>query len=844
LVKSSIFRKCQLFTIGCFLLWQNLCLADDLLTPAERVWLQANPDIRVAISPDYPPISFLDATGKPTGFHYQLGMASRKDWPMLASILEKGLASITLQERDTIYLRWNDNSLGKSDAEIYKNWILAALLGVLFFLVYRLFQWDKKLKNSFDAQLKNNNVDDLTGTQLTHESKMALRINVITLITIVSTIIGGFVFVFYFYDNDEYYAMQVIEILLVFFGLVGGLILGSIWRRVEAQHSLSRLIQQTSARERIERKISLSEDRLENQQLALSTLTQNQLHDWHEPSEVFREMAMISAQTLNVERVGVWLFNVDRTQLDCSDLYLKSQHLHTAAEPLVKQVLPIYFNTLENCRLLIVNDVMQHAATTELTHDYMPTHKIGATLEAPIFLNEQFVGVICHEHVGDTREWTLDEQIFVSSIAALASLTIETNRRRQAEQAIMLHSEQLEQTVQARTKSLQESDKRFSYVVQHAPVAILCLNGAREIIEINPEAEKISGYSRAYALGKTYDELFSSEETRAYNQALIQKMAQYGNFQGERTLVRRADGSTVELLVSHSAGLDAEGNPLAIAIAQDMSVYNALETSLVKAREAAESADRTKSMFVASMSHELRTPLNSVLGFLGVVLQGLSGKLNQAQESHVSRAYQSAKHLLMLISEVLDLSKIEAGALRMEVSKFELKPLLTDVEHAVQHLLAGKKLALNIDCSPKCALETDRDRLFEVLLNVVSNAVKYTEQGSVKVKARIENNTLKIVCKDTGIGIDKKDFAKLFLPFERIESHLRIKTTGTGLGLYLSQQILTQLLSGSIDVQSKLGQGSTFTIIMPINTPAIVVQKPVLVKQQSMSHDNKIDISA
>ena len=702
-------------------------------------------------------------------------------------------------------------------------WLFVGVIVVLGVLFWRLLHWNRKLKAALNKRF------DLTGnsdsTYFSQLSKKATKANSIASIAIIITIIGTFFYLNFIYEENEDIVIAIFELSIVLIGLSSGFLLGASRSRAEVEHHFSQALMQASKREWVERKVSLSEERLENQQLALSTLTQNQLYAWHEPSEVFREMAMISAQTLNVERVGVWLFNADRTQLDCSDLYLKSLHHHVLAEPLIKQALPQYFNALEHNRLLVSEDVFQHEATAELRHDYMPAHNIGATLEGGIWLNNQLIGVICHEHVGGARAWTLDEKSFVTAIAALASLAIETHRRRQIENDLLEHQKNLEVIIQKRTAALDNSAKRFQFVVERAPVAILCLNGAREVIEINPEAEKISGYSRAYALGKTYDALFSSEETRAYNEALIRKMDQYGNFQGERTLVRCADGSTIELSVSHSVGLDGLGNPMAIAIAQDMSMHKALETSLIKAREAAEMADRTKSMFVAAMSHELRTPLNSIIGFLGVVLQGNSGDLNPIQKSQLDRAYQSSKHLLLLISDVLDVSKVEAGFLQMHIEKFELKPLLSEAEQAVQHMMAGKKLTLSIDCAVKLSISTDKKRLYQVLLNVLANAVKYTEQGSIKIKAHLEDNQLIVSCDDTGIGIAESDFDKLFQPFERMQSSLKIKMPGTGLGLYLSRKILKELLGGTINVQSKLGQGSTFTIIIPVNTPLTAVKK-------------------
>ena len=160
----------------------------------------------------------------------------------------------------------------------------------------------------------------------------------------------------------------------------------------------------------------------------------------------------------------------------------------------------------------------------------------------------------------------------------------------------------------------------------------------------------------------------------------------------------------------------------------------------------------------------------------------------------MGRAYHSAKHLLSLISDVIDISKIEAGYLQTHKESFALKPMLDEVEQVVHHIAEGKHLYLSIHCDETITVETDRKRLYQVILNVVSNAVKYTEAGSVDVQAEISNDHLIITTKDTGIGIDQASLEKLFRPFERVESHLKIKTLGTGLGLYLTRKILTQLL--------------------------------------------------
>ena len=691
---------------------------------------------------------------------------------------------------------------------------------IIVVLIYQLMQWDKKLKNLVEAKLSHH-ISEIQSPNAPAPTKKLMQSSVAAFIVIMLIVFGTFAYTYLYYEKYEHSQwLSIIEIVLLCFSLLAGFLLGSMRRRVEANHFLNELHSQHNQREWVERKLSLSEARLLKQQQALATLAQNPNRKNQYFAEIFRDYTQTAAETLNVERVSIWLNIADNTMLECVDFYTKSNNTHRVLEAVPVSEIPNYFLELNKHRVIAANDAMQHPALQELTDGYLQDNNIGAVLDGGIWVDGNAAGVVCIEHVGGLREWASDEQTFAGAIADLARVTIETCKRRTAEQALLERSAQLEQMVQARTLSLRESDKRFSYVVQNAPVAILCLNGARELIEMNPEAEKISGYSRAYAIGKTYDELFSSEETRTYNQALIKKMDQYGNFQGERTLVRRADGSTVELLVSHSIGFDADGNPMAIAIAQDMSIHNALEASLINAREAAEAANRIKSMFVASMSHELRTPLNSIIGFIGVVLQGISGELNPVQKGQLDRAYQSSKHLLLLISDVLDVSKIEAGFLQLNIETFELKPLLIELEHAVQHLLAGKDLALGIVCTNKLKVTTDRKRLYQVLLNVLSNAVKYTEQGSVKMHVQLEGNQLVVRCKDTGIGIAEADFAKLFQPFERAESVLKIKTPGTGLGLYLTRKILTQLLGGSITIRSELGQGSTFTIIIPTNKSA------------------------
>ena len=237
---------------------------------------------------------------------------------------------------------------------------------------------------------------------------------------------------------------------------------------------------------------------------------------------------------------------------------------------------------------------------------------------------------------------------------------------------------------------------------------------------------------------------------------------------------------------------------------------------LAVARDRAEAADRLKSAFLASMSHELRTPLNSIIGFTGIILQGLAGPLNPEQNKQLEMVRGSARHLLALINDVLDISKVEAGQLEVTCEPFDLRASIEKAAGGVKLLAQKKALDLQVELAPEIgAWASDQRRVEQILINLLNNAIKFTEHGQVTLKAEIVRSTLRISVTDTGIGIDPDDFQKLFHPFRQIDTGLARNHEGTGLGLAICRR-LAELLGGEIRVESEWGKGSTFTVVLPV----------------------------
>jgi signal transduction histidine kinase len=235
-----------------------------------------------------------------------------------------------------------------------------------------------------------------------------------------------------------------------------------------------------------------------------------------------------------------------------------------------------------------------------------------------------------------------------------------------------------------------------------------------------------------------------------------------------------------------------------------------------KSRQLAE-ASQHKSQFLANMSHELRTPLNAILGYTELIVDGVYGEPPEKMQATLKRITANGKHLLGLINDVLDLSKIEAGQLTLSLDDYSMKDVVHSVYGAVEPLAADKKIAFKAEVAPDLPSgRGDERRLTQVLLNLVGNAIKFTDIGEVAIKASASNGHYSVSVCDTGPGISESDQAKLFQEFQQADNSITRKKGGTGLGLAISKRIV-EMHGGQITLQSQLGKGSTFSITLPMH---------------------------
>jgi protein-histidine pros-kinase len=284
----------------------------------------------------------------------------------------------------------------------------------------------------------------------------------------------------------------------------------------------------------------------------------------------------------------------------------------------------------------------------------------------------------------------------------------------------------------------------------------------------------------------------------------------------------RKDGLRLDVSITVSPIRDDSGTIIGLSkSSRDITERRRFEAELWRKNVELELANRAKDAFLASMSHELRTPLNSIIGFTGTMLMKLSGDLTDDQERHLQLIQFSARHLLSLINDLLNLAKVQSGKAELAVEPVRVQDAIEEVAATLRPGAEGKGLSLGLSTLPEAiSIRTDRRSLIQILMNLTTNAIKFTATGGIRLEVARAMNPVRdrtevaFRVTDTGLGIGPEDQKRLFEPFEQFHREHPQADVGYGLGLHLSQR-MANLLGGRIEVLSQPGQGSTFTLFLP-----------------------------
>jgi signal transduction histidine kinase len=245
----------------------------------------------------------------------------------------------------------------------------------------------------------------------------------------------------------------------------------------------------------------------------------------------------------------------------------------------------------------------------------------------------------------------------------------------------------------------------------------------------------------------------------------------------------------------------------------DLTERREIEQKLALQKVVADAAVAAKELFFGMLSHELRTPLNAVIGFTGTLLMGLPGPLTAEQKRQLETVRSSARHQLSLINDLLDLAKIESGKVELNFEQVDCAGVVDEVADTLRPLAKQKGLRFEVRVPKNIVVKIDRRAFSQILINLVNNAIKFTNEGGIRIDVQKKNGATKVSVIDTGIGITREDQARLFDAFARLDSASANREEGSGLGLHLSQK-LAALLGVRINFKSKLGQGSSFTVLL------------------------------
>ncbi|HEY5220280.1 MAG TPA: response regulator, partial [Gemmatimonadaceae bacterium] len=426
--------------------------------------------------------------------------------------------------------------------------------------------------------------------------------------------------------------------------------------------------------------------------------------------------------------------------------------------------------------------------------------EVHSVMAAPLLIGNRLVGAFACLHDDPARRFGPDDLRLLNLFAPQAAMAIENARLYTA---------------------AQRQKQYFEDLVLNNPVAIVTLDTEHNIVSCNPAFEQLYGYTQQEVIGRNLDDLISTATTRSEAVAITQHVLKEGAVRniGRR---RRRDGTLVDVEVLGVPVL-VEGKLVGL-----MGLYHDI-TELARARLAAEEANSAKSQFLANMSHELRTPLNAIIGYSEMLVEEVTDIGHEELAPDLEKIRSSGRHLLALINDILDLSKIEAGKTDLYLEDFDVTTMLDDVCTTIRPLVDKNANRLVVRTDAPGTMRADLTKVRQMLLNLLSNACKFTDDGTITLEvervASPGTDELFFRVTDSGIGMTPEQMGRLFEAFSQAETSTSKKYGGTGLGLAITRRF-AQMMGGDVTVTSEPKRGATFTVRLPATTPEPGVNPP------------------